>query len=116
MAILKKQSGTLEATFEAVFGEFADKWTAEKSFSGAEELERLAASFVFDWYFGARPDIDKLRYVYNNIFLHIPLWLQKLSPFSAYNKSVPDQPGPQAVRARCADLFRLRGDGEGTWT
>ena len=89
MAILQKQAGTLQTTFETAFEEFAAKWTVEKTFKWAEELERLAASFVFDWYFGSRPDIDKLRYVYNNIFLHIPLSLQKMWPFSAYNRSIP---------------------------
>lgn len=89
MTILKNQSSSLQTTFEKTFGEFAEKWESAQQFKWAEELERLAASFVYDWYFGERPDIDKLRYVYNNIFLHIPLWLQKLLPWSAYNRSLP---------------------------
>ena len=89
MAILKKQAATLQTTFEDTFGQFAIKWESAKQFKWAEELERLAASFVYDWYFGERPDIDKLRYVYNNIFLHVPLWLRKLVPWSAYNRSRP---------------------------
>jgi len=89
MTILRKQADTLQPTFDKVFQEFAAKWTVQKQFKGAEELERLAASFVFDWYFGKRPDIDSLRFVYNNIFLHIPLALQKLLPFSAYSRSLP---------------------------
>jgi prostaglandin-endoperoxide synthase 2 len=89
MEILQAQAPTLQSTFSRIFDEFATSWTQRRKFSAADELERLAASFVFEWYFGARPDIEKVRFVYNNIFLHRPLWLRKAIPWSNFNKSRP---------------------------
>ena len=87
--ILRDQADSLGETFERAFEERAEAWLGRGRFGFAEELERLAAGFVFAWYFGARPDLESVRYVYSHIFTHFPLGLMKLIPWSPYNRSLP---------------------------
>ena len=87
--LLKDQAGSFENVFNDVFAEFSAKWRQSGEFSFAEELERLSARFVFEWYFNSSPNVDDVRYVYSNIFGHKPLALLKLLPWSSYNKSIP---------------------------
>lgn len=89
VAILKNQAASFESTFRSVFTDFSDQWLEKGKFSLTEELERFCAAFVFEWYFGKRPDTDKVRYLYTNLFSHRPLGLLKLIPWSAYNRSRP---------------------------
>ena len=89
MNILKDQAPTLEKTFADVFREFSGGWLETGRFDWADEIERFCAAFVFEWYFGARPNIDSVRHLYSHLFAHKPLALLKLLPWSAYNKSKP---------------------------
>ncbi len=87
--ILKNQASTFEPVFNSVFCDYSNQWLEKGQFSFTEELERFCAAFVFEWYFGQRPDVDKVRYLYSNLFAHKPLGLLKLLPWSSYNKSIP---------------------------
>ena len=87
--ILKDQAPTFEETFTRVFKDFSDEWVKINRFDWADEIERLCAAFVFEWYFGARPNVDHVRFLYPRLFAHKPLALLKLLPWSAYNKSKP---------------------------
>jgi len=89
MEILGDQANRLQPTFNEVLDEYLAKWWKLGSFDLADEIERLTASFVFEWYFQARPDIEQVRFVYTHIFAHVPQSLMKLLPWSAYNRSVP---------------------------
>ncbi|MFV2060025.1 MAG: cytochrome P450 [Gammaproteobacteria bacterium] len=89
ISILKNQVSTFEKTFNTVFTDYSEQWLAKGQFNWAVELERMSVAFVFEWYFGSQPDIEKVRFLYNNIFSHKKLMLLKLIPWSDFNKSRP---------------------------
>ena len=88
MQMLRARSSALIETFVRVSSPFSERWLAVGTFSFREELENFAATLLFEWYFGIRPDAKNVRALYLEIFSH-PFWkVTRYLPFSAYRKSL----------------------------
>ena len=88
MRLLQKRSSTLVTVFNDVAEEFIARWAALGEFEWRDELEDFAMSFLFQWMLGERPDTKDVRFLYNNIFLHVFPAITKHIPGSKYCRSV----------------------------
>ena len=88
MRLLQRRSSTLAAVFNEVAEEFIDRWASLGEFQWRDELEDFAVSFLFQWMLGERPDTTDVRFLYNNIFLHMFPAITKHIPWSKYCRSV----------------------------
>jgi cytochrome P450 len=90
MRMLRQRASTLSATFDQVAAGFIDRWAGLGKFSFCDELEDLAASFLFQWFLGQRPDPCDVRTVYQKIFNHIPIVtrITQHFPWSSYSRSL----------------------------
>lgn len=87
--ILKSNADCMVENFERTFKKHAKNLIDDPSIGFKRVMEEFSGEFAFNWYFGSSPDLDKIRFLYSNLFTHIPFWLSKLNPWSKYNRSIP---------------------------
>jgi prostaglandin-endoperoxide synthase 2 len=105
--LLRWRAATLEPVFAETFSEFAEGWTATRGFSWRDEIEDLAATFVFRWLLGTAPDPADVRLVYGNIFTQKLTWLTRLFPHSNYSRSLDAYARIVAVVRSAPDFPRI---------
>lgn len=88
LALMAGRGAALPQVFDAVAGEFFERWVKLEKFDWQGELEDFAVSLIFEWLLGARPDTKDVRLIYGGIFLHFAVWAEKPFAGSSYNKSL----------------------------
>jgi prostaglandin-endoperoxide synthase 2 len=86
--LLKARSITLAASFDALAGEFFNRWSAKKTFSFRDEIEDFVVALIFQWMLGQRPVLNDVRELYSGIFTHTFLSITRFIPGSAYSRAL----------------------------
>ncbi len=88
LSLIQEELQSLPLVFSDTAPVFFSRWAKMGQFFWVDEIERYAVSVLFDWILGARPNVDEVRYIYNNIFLHMFPKIEQLIPWSSYNRSI----------------------------
>lgn len=88
MDMLRSRSSTLLEEFSTTAARFDAKWTRAERFSFQTELETFAIEFLFEWYFGMRPDATSVRELYLGLFSHVFWRITQYVPGSSYRRSL----------------------------
>ena len=92
LKLFETRGRQLPAVVERTFAEHADRWSRQANLSFEVEAERFALAILFRWLLETEIDVDRVRDLYNNIFLHPLPWLERWIPGSSYRRSLAYYP------------------------